>query len=362
MAGIQEKGFQPRESELVRSLRSIHQLFRISVVVGRISTLALIDTGSDASIISSHFLSQIPRTEFKNEVINTVKFRSACGSSIKIIGTYLLSMMIHEDDNVPVQQIFHVVDGLTEPCILGIDFITNQNVAIDSFNRRITYSNPSHNRYCINGNHLIVQRCVKKNVTVSASLTNCGYEPRYLNFTIGRDGYSLHPSQPCFWKDRIVNLNSQSYTWDNDKKQWTKVIPTHHLSTIQLTNKFPSLFDNEIEFNSFHHHAYEAGEYEQLNVLNELVTRVREETADSLSSLVLNRRAESRFWDFSQWSKTMYTFFIVTAGLFITMTISCLCIKCVKMQRDKKGLAQFAIQLQKDRLRQRARIIHYPEM
>lgn len=63
MAGIQEKGFQPRESELVRSLRPIHQLFRISVVVGRISTLALIDTGSDASIISSHFLSQIPRTE-----------------------------------------------------------------------------------------------------------------------------------------------------------------------------------------------------------------------------------------------------------------------------------------------------------
>ena len=64
-----------------------------------------------------------------------------------------------------------------------------------------------------NGVHLIVQKCKELNITVTGAKTKCGYEPKYLDFTIGRDGFSLHPFQECCWKDELVNLNGRSYTW-----------------------------------------------------------------------------------------------------------------------------------------------------
>ena len=179
-----------------------------------------------------------------------------------------------------------------------------------------------------NGKHLIVQKCIAKNISVTATQTKCGYEPRYLNFTIGRDGYSLHPFQECFWKDRFVNLNGQSYVWNNISQQWTIEIPTYHLSTIRLTTKFNGLTDNEFQYTARHHKAYESSEYEQLNVVNELVTRIREENADSLSSLVMNKLAESRFWNLSSWTKVLKIIFITTAAIVtlcvVTYIISCL--------------------------------------
>ncbi|EFX71983.1 hypothetical protein DAPPUDRAFT_111188 [Daphnia pulex] len=82
-----------------------------------------------------------------------------------------------------------------------------------------------------NGVHLIIQQCEAKNVTIRGQKTKCGFEPRFNNYTVGRDGYSLHPFQECFWKDQIINLNGHSYSWNSTSENYTRVYLTYHLAT-----------------------------------------------------------------------------------------------------------------------------------
>ena len=107
-----------------------------------------------------------------------------------------------------------------------------------------------------NGKHLIVQKCGQVNLTISAVQTKCGFEPVYQNYTIGRDGYSLHPFQECFWKDGVTNLNGLSYTWNTEKNAGIQLTPTFHLSTLKLTAKFKELDDNEYKYTLRHHKAF----------------------------------------------------------------------------------------------------------
>jgi hypothetical protein len=133
---------------------------------------------------------------------------------------------------------------------------------------------PMCHRLKPNGVHLIVQKCKELNITVTGAKTKCGYEPKYLDFTIGRDGFSLHPFQECFWKDELVNLNGRSYTWNSTFKNFTLVYPTYHVATMNLRERFNEIDDRELEFVLQHHKAYDAKEFEQQNILNELVTRI----------------------------------------------------------------------------------------
>ena len=131
------------ESELnnEREKQRIFQLFRVSALIGRVQTLALIDTGSQASILSAYFLSQIPKSELRHENTNRSTFRSACGMPMETIGTFEINVSLHRNDKENIKQIFHAIPNLTEACILGIDFITNNKIKIDSHTRQISYTN-----------------------------------------------------------------------------------------------------------------------------------------------------------------------------------------------------------------------------
>jgi hypothetical protein len=52
------------------------------------------------------------------------------------------------------------------------------------------------------GRTLILQQCMTIPVKIEARLTQCGYQPFFqtpnANFTVGKDGWSLHPFQDCF--------------------------------------------------------------------------------------------------------------------------------------------------------------------
>ena len=128
----------------------IYQLFRIPIEIGRIKTYALIDTGASATIISAFFLSRIPQKEIRNEHAEKYRFRSICGMPMDTVGTFDIDVRIHPNDKTRIRQTFHVINNLSEPCILGIDFITNNSIKLDSLTRRITYVN-NENKYHVIG-------------------------------------------------------------------------------------------------------------------------------------------------------------------------------------------------------------------
>ena len=56
--------------------------------------------------------------------------------------------------------------------------------------------------------------------------------------------------------------------------------------------------------------------------MNELATLIHETNADSLSPLLINSEAESRFWDASRWSASLKSTLYITIGLVILLVFT----------------------------------------
>jgi hypothetical protein len=59
------------------------------------------------------------------------------------------------------------------------------------------------------GEYFMVQQCTPVNISVGMKETRCGPEPIYKDFTVGKDGFSLHPFEECFWPHNFLNLNEK---------------------------------------------------------------------------------------------------------------------------------------------------------
>jgi hypothetical protein len=117
---------------------SSHALIHIPVRIDDVTTYALIDTGASVSAMSKYFFDRLRSNAKLNIVHNDHNnLRSICGSSMDIAGIYDLSISLG-DNPESVMQRFYIVPQLTETCILGIDFITNNSMVIDGENRRET--------------------------------------------------------------------------------------------------------------------------------------------------------------------------------------------------------------------------------
>ena len=58
------------------------------------------------------------------------------------------------------------------------------------------------------------------------------FEPKFENYTVARDGFSLLPFQPYIWPDRLINVNNKAYTYENNS--WSPLKPHVHLDNLQL--------------------------------------------------------------------------------------------------------------------------------
>ena len=210
---------------------------------------------------------------------------------------------------------------------------------------------PLCHRLKSSGKNLIVQRCEPKTIAVTARQTKCGFEPEYENYTIGKDGFSLHPFQECFWNDKIINLNSQSYRWNNITREWVQQYPTAHLASIKLIEKFKDIADNEYQYATQHHPSDNSHEFEEMNVLNELVTRIRAEDTGSVSALLVSKNEETRFGNTASWTERLKVALTWVIAMTILLTIAVVLISLIgprKMMTTK----EFTLRLQAWRLKQ----------
>ena len=184
---------------------------------------------------------------------------------------------------------------------------------------------PRCHRLKLNGQNLIIQKCKRLQIDMGMQQTACGFEPKYLNWTIGRDSYSLHPFQNFFWKHGLVSMNSKSYKWENG---WKEVKPTQHMSTIKLIDKFAQTSDNEYQYFYDHHKTLHNKEFEQLKVVNEIVTRLHEENIDSISRVLVSEETETKMWSISKWTTHTKTIILVSAALIMSLITSGVIINC----------------------------------
>jgi hypothetical protein len=188
-----------------------------------------------------------------------------------------------------------------------------------------------------NGKHLIVQKSATLNITSSAKQTKCGYEPVYNNI----------PLEEMVIVS-ILHSFQRSIVYLEHRK--TRVDPAiSYASSGYIETNFQITYKCMFLQNK----AFETNEFEQLNVLNELVSRIHEENRDSLSSLVLNARSESRFWTLSSWTFTSKSLFFTVSGIFLFSVVlyAFISFARLRIQRHQEELTNLAIRLQEASLR-----------
>ncbi len=173
------------------------------------------------------------------------------------------------------------------------------------------------------GQSLLLQECSVKKVNVSAVETKCGYEPITMynseNYTIGLDGWSLHPFTPCFWKSDFVHLNGKSYHWEyNDTfKEWVEQKPNVHIHSLNLIAQFEEIPLKDYDFALKAHPVYEKSDLEQMNVLNELIGRMQDSSSNSLAQLVMSEKQDNNITNLFSWTNALKIMTLVVIGFIL---------------------------------------------
>ncbi|KAI9555943.1 hypothetical protein GHT06_018484 [Daphnia sinensis] len=146
------------------------------------------------------------------------------------------------------------------------------------------------------GQALSLQQCEEKRIFVSAKESKCGFQPFFTyedkNCTIGIDGWSIHPYSDCFWKSHLVNLNGFTHIWEHNSTNgdWVKQKPSIHMPNLDLITEFEELHLNDFDYGLKSHPAHEKMEMEQLNILNDIVGRMQESEANSVSDIIMSEK------------------------------------------------------------------------
>ena len=172
---------------------------------------------------------------------------------------------------------------------------------------------PMCQRLKASGEYFIVQQCIANNISVGMKETKCGPEPIYKTFTVGKDGFSLHPFEECFWANKFINLNGKPHIWKDG--EWSVVQPSAHLSTLRLTAKFEELEDNEAQYMINAHDIFDRPEYESVNSVNEIVSRIHESNSKSLSAILVNEHEESHTWSMQGWTSKLQASLITVVSM-----------------------------------------------
>ena len=123
------------DKDMTLDKRSLRPKVNVDFPVG--STMALIDTGADVSVLSLRLfntLKQPLQRPARNGL--SMRLRSATGNNVKIIGRAYINIRIGGRE---VSQLFLVVDGINSQCILGADFLTRHGVILDSGSRTLAW-------------------------------------------------------------------------------------------------------------------------------------------------------------------------------------------------------------------------------
>ena len=176
------------------------------------------------------------------------------------------------------------------------------------------------------GQTIMVQQCGVKRANITAIETECGYQPYFsyndMNYTIGTDGWSIHPFTDCFWKGHYVNLNGKTFSWEkqNSNWEWIEQESTIHYSHLNLVSEFKEIPLNDYNYEIRAHPAHNLNDLENINVLNELIGRIEDSNSNSLSDLVASREQNTNIGNVFSWTEKV-KIMIICITCFIILAI-----------------------------------------
>jgi hypothetical protein len=181
---------------------------------------------------------------------------------------------------------------------------------------------------------MLLQQCETKTVAILAVETQCGFQPFFTyasaNFTVGMDGWSIHPYSDCFWKTNYVNLNGNAFAWEHNATGGDCIRQnlTVHTTHLDLIAEFEELQLSDFDFALKAHPELDVMEMEQLNILNDLVGRLHGIETKTLSDIVVTEEQNNSIGTMFSWFDTLKIMGICTIGFIIFRIVIRLFIAC----------------------------------
>ena len=159
------------------------------------------------------------------------------------------------------------------------------------------------------GTTLLLQQCEKIQINITAEETRCGFQPKFTfntkNYTIGIDGWSMHPYHECFWTTLFKNINGKTYSWSTNKNDWMEQISKIQISNLHLISDFNEIIVNDYNFQLQQHSSHELRSLEQLNVVNDIINRIQNQNADMVISPMISTSLTNQISYWFSWTKVL---------------------------------------------------------
>ena len=191
----------------------------------------------------------------------------------------------------------------------------------------------------------VVFQCHALKISVAAVRSSCGWQPKYLNYSIAHDGYRLVPYSSCVWTSSYVVLNENIYGIQNDS--WHKIEPNMKLAHQVLINHFNITADDSINWLPQEHrqdHMYTDHENAIADWVSTLHDNGIKRTSEfhEMTSPATNfiTKALSKWWGISE-----STLVGTVTALFVSVLIvvfTCLCGCCCRVTNCSRLLFRYS--------------------
>lgn len=191
----------------------------------------------------------------------------------------------------------------------------------------------------------VVFQCQALKIDVSAVRSSCGWQPKYLNYSIAQDGYRLVPYSSCVWTSSYVTLNENIYAIQNGS--WHKIEPNMKLVHQALIDHFNITADESINWLPQEHqqdHMYT----DHANAIADWVSTLHDNGIKStsefheMSSPAINfiTKALSKWWGVSE--STLIGMVVAVIVIVLIAVCTCVCGCCCRLTYCSRILCCFS--------------------
>ena len=197
----------------------------------------------------------------------------------------------------------------------------------------------------------IVFQCGILQVDITTEVTKCGPQPRYKNYSISHNGWSLTPFSSCRFTTGVVPLNDNFYRSENGT--WTPVEANIKLSHQKLIERFGVEADDALRWIPHGQPTHDLMVTDQLNVMSDIISAMKENDITSFSQMVI----EESFWsnpietikNLALKVVMIFTTFILFLVLFVVIFRTSFCKRvstCIRITACPKTVNEHDVELQ----------------